>query len=61
MASRLETIPGVGEKRRLALMRQFKTVKAIRSATEEELAQVVPKSTAGAVYAFFHPQEEDET
>ena len=61
VASRLETIPGVGEKRRLALMRQFKTVKAIRSATEEELAQVVPKSTAGAVYAFFHPQEEDET
>ena len=57
VTSKLEEIPGVGEKRRQALMAWFKTVKAIRAASEEQLAQVVPKNTAKEIYHYFHPEE----
>ena len=52
--SALDAVPGVGEKRRAALLKEFRSVKRIREATEEELAQVVPKNTARAVYEYFH-------
>jgi excinuclease ABC subunit C len=58
LASTLETIPGVGEARRKALMKHFKTLKAIREASYEELYLIVPKPTAMAVYQHFHPTEE---
>ena len=37
-ASALDTIPGVGPKRKRALLRQFGSIQAIREATEEDLA-----------------------
>ena len=49
----LDRIPGVGEKRRSQLLKHFKSVKAIREATLEELEQVVPKNTAQAVFQYF--------
>ena len=58
VSSGLEQIPGVGEARRKALLSHFKTVKAITGATEEQLAQAVPKNTARAVWLHFHPQQE---
>ena len=48
----------MGEARRKALLSHFKTVKAIAGATEEQLAQAVPKNTARAVWLHFHPQQE---
>ena len=56
VASVLEQIPGVGEVRRKALMRHFKSLKAIREADYESLCQAVPKRTAEAVFGYFHPQ-----
>ena len=56
--SELEDIPGVGPARRKALMGAFRTVKAIREATEEQLAAVIPKSAAQAVYNHFHKEKE---
>jgi excinuclease ABC subunit C len=56
VASSLEQIPGVGEARRKALMRHFKSLKAIREAEYESLCQAVPKKTAQAVYEYFHPR-----
>lgn len=55
--SSLDEIKGVGEKRRLALLKHFKSVTAIRNATLDELSQAVPRSTAQAVYEYFHQQE----
>ena len=52
----LDGIPGVGPKRRANLLKQFKSVKAIRAASLEELAAVVDKKTAKAVYDYFHKQ-----
>ena len=57
VASSLEKIPGVGEVRRKSLMKHFKSLKAIREADYESLCQAVPKKTAEAVYAYFHPKE----
>ena len=56
--SELDRIPGVGEKRKADLLKAYKTVKAVRSATLEELCSVVPKNTAAAVYGYFHGEEE---
>ncbi|MCI6909115.1 MAG: excinuclease ABC subunit UvrC [Eubacteriales bacterium] len=58
--SALDGIPGVGEARKSALIRKFGSVKAIRAASEDELASVVPKNTAAAVYARLHGAETDE-
>ena len=55
--SQLDEIPGVGEKRRLALLKHFKSVAAIKAASVEELREAVPASTAQAVYEYFHKQE----
>ncbi len=55
--SALDSIPGVGPKRREALRRRFGTVKAIREADVETLAEAVPRDAAEAVWNHFHPAE----
>lgn len=59
LRSGLDDIPGVGEKRRNALLSHFKTIKAIRAADYEELCSVVPKNTARAVFDHYHPKKEN--
>ena len=53
----LDDIPGIGGTRRKALLRKFKTVEAIRDASEEELAMTESMNAKSAqqVYRFFHP------
>jgi len=52
--STLDQIPGVGEKRRTQLLKHFKSVKAVKAASLEQLQEVVSKNTAQAVYDYFH-------
>ncbi len=54
----LDKIPGVGEKRRAQLLKRFKSVKAVKAASLEQLREAVPDNTARAVYQYFHTQEE---
>jgi len=56
--SALDGIPGVGPTRKAQLLKAFKSVKAVKGASLEELCAVVPKNTAQAVYAHFHPAGE---
>ncbi|MBQ3480845.1 MAG: excinuclease ABC subunit UvrC [Oscillospiraceae bacterium] len=58
--STLERIPGVGKKRREDLISHFKSVRAIRGASIEELASVVPKNTAEAVWSYFRRDKEEQ-
>ena len=58
--SQLDRIPGIGEKRRLALLRAFGSIKAIREAELPALCAVVPEKTAEAVYAFFRTENKKE-
>ena len=52
----LDDIPGIGERRRKALIRRFRSIEAIRDASEEELAQTESMNAGSAkqVYDFFH-------
>ena len=54
---KVNAIPGVGEARRTALLKHFRSVKAIKEASLQELEQAVPKSTAKAVFEWFHQEE----
>ena len=58
--SALDKIPGVGEVRRQQLLRHFKSIKAIREATQEQLAQAVDRRTAKAVYEYFQSDRKGE-
>ncbi|MEG1460481.1 MAG: excinuclease ABC subunit UvrC [Oscillospiraceae bacterium] len=57
IGSKLENIKGVGETRRNQLLNHFKTIKAIRGASYEELCAVVPKNAAMAVFEYFRKAE----
>ena len=52
----LDDIPGIGDTRRKALLRKFKSVENIRDASEEELAQTESMNAGSArqVYEIFH-------
>ena len=56
----LDEIPGVGDTRRKALLRKFKSVENIRDASEEELAATESMNALSArkVYEFFHKPSE---
>ena len=54
--SLLDDISGIGETRRKALMRKFKSIENIRDASLEELAETESMNAGSAqkVYEFFH-------
>ena len=53
-ASVLDQIPGIGEKRKALLLDRFKTVKAVKSASLDDLKEVLPSSAAASVFDYFH-------
>lgn len=58
LASELTEIEGIGKARAAALLKHFKTVKAIKSAAVDELAAApgMTKAAADAVYKHFHEE-----
>lgn len=52
--SELEYISGIGEKTIVELLKEFKSVKRIKSANLEELIQIVGASKAQKIYEAFH-------
>ena len=55
--STLDKIEGVGDKRRTDLLRHFGSIENIKQASEQELARIVPRNTAQAVYDYFHKED----
>ena len=55
--SRLDEIPGVGEKRKQDLLKAFKSISALSEATLQDLERHVPKNVAYEVYKHFHSEE----
>ena len=58
-ASELDRVEGIGPKRKNDLLRRFRSLKAIREASMEDLRKVVPQNAALAVYRHFHEEETD--
>jgi len=52
--SSVETIPGIGEKTMLTLIKHFKSVKRLKLATEKEISEVVGASKAKKISDFYH-------
>ncbi|MEX1279847.1 MAG: excinuclease ABC subunit UvrC [Acidimicrobiia bacterium] len=50
----LDEVPGIGPTRKKALIRRFGSLKRIRAAELDELAEVVPEGVAGTLYAALH-------
>ncbi len=59
VSTTLTSIPGIGETRARALMKHFRTVRAVSEATREMLTEApgMNAPAAEAVYAYFHPDE----
>ena len=56
--SELDTIPGIGAKRKQELLKVFKSLTAISQASLSELERLLPKDAAAAVYHHFRAKEE---
>ena len=56
--SELDSIPGIGPKRKQELLKTFKSLTAIAEASLQELERLLPKDAALAVYEHFHRKEE---
>lgn len=49
----IETIPGIGEKSMISLIKHFRSVKRLSKASEEDIAQVIGLSRAKKVFEFY--------
>ena len=58
--SELDSIPGIGPKRKETLLKAFKSIQAMRFATLPELERILPKDAADAVFKHFHSDQEQE-
>ena len=57
-ASELDTIKGIGEKSKQALLTHFRSVKRIKGATLEEIAAIIGESKARTLLAAFGKEDE---
>jgi len=57
--SALDSIKGIGEKTREALLTHFKSLKRVREADLDDIAAVVGPSKASIVYGALHPLDEN--
>ena len=55
--SKLDGISGIGEKRKAALLKHFKSIKAIEQAELSSLEEILPQAAAQAVYDHFHKED----
>jgi excinuclease ABC subunit C len=56
--SELSHIPGIGDKSLTTLLRHFKTVRAVREASMEQLTEIVGAKRAKAILTYFGDSEE---
>ncbi len=56
----LDTVEGIGPKRKKKLMNHFKSIKKMKEASVEQLEQVVPKEVAERLYHRFHENEQED-
>jgi excinuclease ABC subunit C len=52
--SKLDNIPGIGDKRKQDLLKRYKSLKAIAAAPLADLELILPQDAAYAVYQHFH-------
>ncbi|MBP3635779.1 MAG: excinuclease ABC subunit UvrC [Bacilli bacterium] len=53
LTSKLDNIPGIGEKRRKELIKTFKTLKGIKESSDDELEKILPKNVISDLREYF--------
>ena len=58
----LDEIPGIGEKRRRALMKAFTSIEDLKAADVETIAALpeIPKNVAEGIYEFLHAKDDEK-
>ena len=56
LSSTLDMVPGIGEKRRKELLKQFGSLKKMKEAKIEELEKIVGKDVAKNLYDYLHEE-----
>ena len=54
VASELDSIKGIGEKTKTALLKEFKSVKRIKEANFEQLSNIIGEAKARIISNYFH-------
>jgi len=54
-SSELDSIPGIGEKTKLELIKQFKSLKRVKNASFDEISEIIGKNRASVIYKHFNP------
>ena len=57
--SELDSIPGIGPKRKAVLLKTFKSIASMKDASLDELLRVLPADAANSVYKHFHNTDEE--
>ena len=59
----LDEIPGVGESRRKAIMRHFRSIDDLKSASVDEIASLpeIPENVARGIFDYFHSKPAEES
>ena len=57
LSSMLEMVPGIGESRRKALLKEFSSLKKIKEASIQDLEKILPKDIALGLYNYFRDNE----
>ena len=56
--SELDQIPGIGPKRKQELLKTFKSISSISSASVADLLRILPRDAAESVFNYFHSKDE---
>ena len=57
LSSMLEMVPGIGDSRRKALLKEFSSLKKIKEASIEDLEKILPHDVAESLYNYFKENE----
>ena len=57
LASILDNVEGIGEKRKKELLKKFKTINKMKDANIDELKEILPKEVANNLYNFLRDYE----
>ena len=52
----MDTVSGIGPKRKKELLKHFKSMKQMRQASVDELSEVIPEDVAKILYARLHEE-----
>lgn len=59
LSSVLDTVPGIGSKRKKELLKKYKTITKLKSLSKEELTSVLPEKVAQDLYDFLKEYKKD--